>query len=311
MLQNNLEKLTNLSSSLDIGALKALAVPVSRRQNHAQVWHSSLMLSCHNLKHLTKIPTLNTQCIMLNLEDGVSEQQKPLALVLCALALASNPVSDKKLVVRVNALDEGGIEEIMYLNAFEPDAIRIPKIRSVTDVQRVLELVDESIEVHLSIETKEAWLCLETLAISPRVKAYYLGILDLFANLGLSQSLFTPDNPTAHYILSHFLITSRACGVKPVSFVYQEHQNSEGLRQWLELEKTMGFDAKGCISPVQAQAINDAFGHSIAQIKKAQEIITLFEEHASRGITGFVHETYGFIDEPIYKGALSVIGSLL
>lgn len=246
---------------------------------------------------------------MLNLEDGVSPELKPYALVLCALALASNPVSDKKLVVRVNPLDEGGAEEIAYLNPFMPDAIRIPKIRSVEDVKRALELIDEGIEVHLSIETKEAWLHLGELAISPRIKAYYLGILDLFADLRLSQSLFTPENPTAQYLLSHFLITSRACGVKPVSFVYQEHKNSDGLRHWLALEKTMGFDAKGCISPSQVELIDETFGHSDTEIKRAQEIIRLFEEHASRGITGFVDERYGFIDEPIYKGALAVINS--
>ena len=89
-------------------------------------------------------------------------------------------------------LDEGGDQEIAYLNAFMPDGIRIPKIRSVEDVQRALELIDENIEVHLSIETKEAWLHLDQLAISPRIKAYYLGVLDLFADLGLSQSLINP-----------------------------------------------------------------------------------------------------------------------
>ncbi len=246
---------------------------------------------------------------MLNLEDGVSPELKPYALVLCALALASNPISDKKMVVRVNPLDEGGAEEIVYLNAFMPDAIRIPKIRSVEDVKRALELIDEGIEIHLSIETKEAWLHLGELAISPRIKAYYLGVLDLFADLGLSQSLFSPDNPTAHYLLSHFLITSRACGVKPVSFVYQEYKNSDGLRHWIELEQKMGFNAKGCISPAQVELIHEIFAYSDAEIERAHEIIRLFQEHASRGITGFVNERYGFIDEPIYKGALAVINS--
>lgn len=269
-----------------------------------------MMVSTHNLHHLLKIPTLNAQCLMLNLEDGVSPELKPYALVLCALALASNPVSDKKLVVRINPLDEGGVEEIRYLNAFMPDAIRIPKIRSIEDIERALELIDEGIELHLSIETKETWLLLGKLAISPRIKAYYLGILDLFADLGLAQSLLTPDNPTAQYLLSHFLITTRACGIKPVSFVYQEHKNSDGLRHWLELEKKIGFDAKGCITPTQVEMMHEIFGHSDAEIERMQEIIRLFEEHAYRGITGFVDERYGFIDEPIYKGALVVISSL-
>ncbi len=64
-----------------------------------------------------------------------------------------------------------------------------------------------------------------------------------------------------------------------------------------------GFDAKGCI----AQLIHEIFAYSDAEIKRAHEIIRLFQEHASIGITGFVNERYGFIDEPIYKGALAVL----
>ncbi len=307
MLPKNIQRLSELLEAFDLEALKAFAIPAKRTQNSSLGFKSAMMLSCHNIKHLFKIPTLSSQCIMLNLEDGVSASQKPYALVLCAIALASNAVCDKKLVVRVNALDEGGEEEISYLNDFKPDAIRVPKIRTIEEVQRVLELIHEDIEVHLSIETKQAWLSLDKLALSPRIKVYYLGVLDLLADLGLPQTLWTPDNPMAQTLLSHFLITTRACGVKPVSFVYQEHQNSDGLQQWLNLEKRIGLDAKGCISPLQVQLINEAFKSDDTQIQKAREIVKLFEDNYANGVSGFVHESYGFIDEPIYKGALAVL----
>lgn len=307
---NNPENLVKLIEEGNLEAIRSLAVPVLRVKNHSLNYRSVMMLSTHNIKHLTKIPTLAAECLMLNLEDGVSPEQKPYALALCGIALSSNPQSDKKLIVRVNPLDEGGAEEILYLNPFLPDGIRIPKIRTQEDVRRALTLVAEGIEVHLSIETKEAWLHLKDLALDSRVKAYYLGILDLFADLGLSQSLLTPDNPTAHYLLSHFLITARACGVKPVSFVYQDYKNTEGLRNWLDLEKEMGFDAKGCIAPVQAELIHEVFGHSAAEIERCREIVRLFEEHASRGISGFTDDRFGFIDEPIYKGAMAVLNAI-
>lgn len=306
---NNPEKLNDLVDSEDITALRALAIPVKRELNRSLSFRSAMMVSAHNIKHLSKIPSLDSECLMLNLEDGVSTEQKPYALALCAMVLSSHPQSDKKLVVRVNPLDEGGAEEILFLNPFMPDAIRVPKIRSIEDVKRVLTLVDEKIEIHLSIETKEAWLVLPHLRIDPRITVYYLGFLDLFADLGLSQSLLIPDSPTVHYLLSHFLITCRACGIKPVSFVYQDYKNSDGLRNWLELEKMIGFDAKGCISPAQVGLIHEIFGHSEVEIERCREIVKLFEEHSARGVSGFVDERYGFIDEPIYKGAISVLNS--
>ena len=303
----NPQNLTDLVESGQLDPLRALAIPVVRHQNRSQSFRSAMMLSPHNIKHLTKIPELKSECLMLNLEDGVSKEQKPYALALCAIALAFFPKCDKKLIVRVNPLDEGGAEEILFLNPFMPDGIRVPKIRSVQDVKRILTLVDDGIEVHLSIETKEAWLALKEFAIDERIKAYYLGVLDLFADLGLSQSLLLPDNPSVHYMLSHFLFTSRSCGVKPVSFVYQDYKNSEGLRNWLELEKMMGFDAKGCIAPAKVELIHEVFGYSESEIGRCREIIKLFEERAAKGISGFVDERYGFIDEPIYKGALAIV----
>ncbi len=304
---NNPQKLNEFLDSGDLASLRSLAIPVTRHRNTSLSFRSAMMISTHNIKHLSKVPTLATECVMLNLEDGVSAQQKPYALALCAMALASNPKCDKKLVVRINPLDEGGAEEILFLNPFMPDAIRVPKIRSVEDVKRILTLVHEDIEIHLSIETKEAWLALSQLKIDPRIRVFYLGVLDLFADLGLSQSLLIPDNPTAQYMLSHFLMTCRACDVKPVSFVYQDYKNHDGLRNWLELEKMMGYEAKGCIAPVQVELIHEIFGHSESEIARAQEIVRLFEEQRAQGVSGFVDERYGFVDEPIYKGALAVL----
>ncbi len=134
----NLQKLSDLIDSGDIETLKTLSTPIKRHLNTTTTFRSAMMISAHNLKHLSKIPTLEAECLMLNLEDGVSAEQKPFALVLCAMALASNPESDKKLIVRVNPLSEGGEEEILFLNPYMPDGIRVPKIRSVEDVRRAL-----------------------------------------------------------------------------------------------------------------------------------------------------------------------------
>ena len=291
----------------DIEALDNLAVPTFREINKKNNFKSVLMLSCNNIKHLSKIESLEADCIMLNLEDGVSKEDKPFALVLCAIFISKIKKSEKKLVVRVNALDEGGYDEITYLNQFMPDAIRVPKIRDEKEVRSVLHLLNEEIDLHLSIETASAWHNLNRLAVNKRVSAFYLGVLDLFADMKLSHSLIDLDNPTMHYILSHFLISSRAMHVKPVSFVFQEFKDELTFQRWLELEKSMGYDAKGCISPGQVTLVNKIFVDKEEEIKRAKVIVKLFEMYRDEGITGFVDDEYGFIDEPIYKGALALI----
>ncbi|MEA1983775.1 MAG: aldolase/citrate lyase family protein [Campylobacterota bacterium] len=302
-----LSKIEEAYSNRDLESLDALAIPTFREINRKNSFKSPLMLSCNNIKHLLKIESLEADCIMLNLEDGVSKEEKPFALVLCAIFLSRLKKSEKKLVVRVNALNEGGYEEITYLNQFMPDAIRVPKIENEKEVRSVLALLNEEIDLHLSIETAQSWHNLSTLAVNRRVSVFYLGVLDLFADMKLSQSLIDLDNPTMHYILSHFLISSKAMGVKPVSFVFQEFKEELTFQRWLDLEKTMGYDAKGCISPNQVKLVNKTFVDKEAELERAKIIIKLFEMHRDEGITGFVDEEYGFIDEPIYKGALALL----
>lgn len=298
-----LSQLNNNLENIDF----SLIAPRPRTLNRSNSFRSALMLSAHNLKHLRKIPLLEAECVILNLEDGVSAELKPLALSLAAATLSTYFECDKKLIVRINALDEGGESEISYLNDFRPDAIRIPKIRDISDVERALELVDDEIDIYLSIETARAWQNLGSLAIDTRVRGYFLGILDLLADLGLSQAMLTPQNPTIRYILSHFLITSLASGIKPISFVYQDFKNLDGFREFLALEREMGFSSKGCISPQQTEILHEIFRYSDDELARSRHIIELFESHKSRGITGFVDERYGFIDEPIYKDALNKI----
>jgi len=293
----------------DLAKLDSYAKPLYRETNTTKNFRSVLMLSANKIKHLMKIESLEADCIMLNLEDGVSKEEKPFALVLTAIFLSRLQKCDKKLVVRVNALDEGGYEEISYLNQFMPDAIRVPKIKTAKEVQNVLHLLNEHIELHLSIETAEGWHNLSSLAVNKRVTTFYLGILDLFADMGLPQSLIDKNNPTLHYMLSHFLVTARSMGVKPVSFVFQEYEDLDAFKEWLELEHSMGYDAKGCISPKQVELVNQYFVNKEEEIKRAKVIVKLFEMHRDEGITGFSDEEYGFIDEPIYKGALKLLES--
>jgi len=291
----------------DLDRLDKLAVPTSRVINKKNDFCSVLMLSCNNIKHLSKIQELDADCIMLNLEDGISEEDKPFALVLCAIFLRELQKCNKKLVVRVNALDNGGYEEITYLNQFMPDAIRVPKINNKIEVKNVRALLNDDIDLHLSIETASAWHNLSSLRVNKKVTTFYLGILDLFADIKLSQNLINRQNQTMVYILSHFLMTCKTMGIKPVSFVYQEFENLKEFGEWLKLEKSMGYDAKGCISPAQVLQVNKVFIDEEKEIQRAKVIIKLFEMHKEQGITGFVDDEYGFIDEPIYKGALVLL----
>jgi len=271
---------------------------------------SYLMVAGDKQKHLDKLPQLQCDVAMINLEDGVFDKEFARELLKKNFSASLMQFENLKTVVRVNALDDCAKEDIKVINLLKPDAIRIPKIKTKEDVKKACKLINENIEIHLSIETKEAFENIKQLKVHKRVTTVYLGILDLFESLGFPQSLLTLTNPTVEYILSKFLVDSKVAGFYPISFTYQDYKNLDEFKAWCEKVKLMGYSAKATISPKQVSIVNEVFGYNEEQIKKAQYIKDIFEEQKENGCTGFVDKRYGFIDEPIYKDALLILRTL-
>lgn len=272
------------------------------------MYRSALMVAGDKQKHLDKIESLGCDIAIINLEDGVFDKDHARALVLNKLHELKDKEIHAKKVVRVNSLDECGKEDIEAFNESKPDAIRVPKIQTAEDVKTVLDLVDKNIEIHLSIETKEALYSIADFKQDDRVSTLYLGILDLLESFSLTQSMIQLNNPSIDYILSKFLLDSLANHFTPVFFTFQDYRDTEQFEKWCIKAKQMGYRGSSCISPAQVEIANRIFLPDENEIEKARYIIEQFEyfKH-NKNITGFKDEKFGFIDEPIYKNALNII----
>ena len=268
---------------------------------------SYLMVAADKQKHLNKLKDLKCDTAMINLEDGIFDKDFARNLLIKNFENSGLKINGKKIVVRINSLDSFGKDDISIINRLKPDAIRVPKIRDTNDIKTALNLIDKDIEVHLSIETKEAFENLSNFKIDKRVTTAYLGILDLLESLELPQSLLNLSNPTIDYLLSKFLIDSKIAGLIPVSFTYQNYENINEFTQWCKKVKNMGYTAKSCISPMQVDIVNEIFNINNKDIIKAKYIKKVFEEQKALGCTGFSDNKYGFIDEPIYKDAILLL----
>jgi citrate lyase subunit beta/citryl-CoA lyase len=267
-----------------------------------------MMLNPLNLKHLNRIDSSDADVITLNLEDAIAPSRKAQALNNIAIFLSHLSHSKSFIVIRVNPLELGGDKEIEFLNQFGFDAIRVAKIKNQTQIAQALSLLSSDKELHISLETKEAFSNLKDLRIDERFTTVNLGILDLLSSMNLPQSLLSLQNPTIEYILSKFLVDSHIARLHPVSFMFQEYNDTQTFTQWCHKEKLMGFTSKACMGPKQVAIANEIFGISEDELARARYIKEIFEANASKGINGFMDERYDiFIDEPIYKDALIVL----
>jgi citrate lyase subunit beta/citryl-CoA lyase len=268
---------------------------------------SNMMLNPLQLKHLNRIDTHSADMITLNLEDAIAPSRKKEARENIALFLSHLAHAESFIVVRVNPLDKGGAEEIAFLNDFSFDAVRVAKVKDQTDIAQALTLLSPEKELHISLETKEAFEGLSRLRIDPRLTTANLGILDLLTSLGLPQSLVSLDNPTIEYILSKFLVDAKSAGIHPIGFMFQEYNDTKSFKAWCQKERRMGFTSKACMGPKQVAIANEVFGIDEAALRRALHIKQRFEEESSLQNHGFMDERYGFIDEPIYRDALLLL----
>ena len=271
---------------------------------------SNMMLNPLNLTHLNRIDESQADMITLNLEDAIAPSRKKEALHNIALFLSHMEDTNSFIIVRTNPLDEGGAEEIAFLNDFSFDAIRVAKIKNQTEIAQALTLLTEDKELHISLETKEAFLNLSTLGIDERLTVANLGILDLLTSLGLPQSLVQKENPSINYILSKFLVDAKTAGIHPIGFMYQAYNDTQTFRAWCEHEKMLGFEGKACMGPKQVSIANEIFSINKYELERAKHIKAVFEINSAKGINGFMDEKYGFIDEPIYRDSLLILNNI-
>ncbi len=271
---------------------------------------SNMMLNPLNLKHLNRIDNLEADCITLNLEDAIAPSRKQEALINIALFLSHMDSSKSFIIVRTNPMEQGGLEEIEYLNDFAFDAIRLSKVKTPQDIKSALGVLSSDKELHISLETKEAFSDIASLKIDDRFTTANLGILDLLSSLGLPQSLLKIGNATIDHILTKFLLECKMSDLQAVSFMYQDYKDVDGFKRWCEYEKSLGFSSKACMGPQQVKIANSVFDIEKYDIERASYIKEIFEQNSANGINGFMDDRYGFIDEPIYKDALLLLNNI-
>ena len=306
MIFENLEEVKNLSLDEKLNRVgEYKKSPYSKN-----LFRSNMMLNPLNLKHLNSIDNLDADMITLNLEDAIAPSRKREALYNIAIFLSNMKKSNSFILIRTNPLGEGGEEEIEFLNDFGFDAIRVSKVKTKDDISKALSILSKDKELHISMETKEAFMNLREFRVDNRFTTANIGILDLLNSLNLPQSLLEINNPTIDYILSKFLVDANSIGLRATSFMFQDYNNTKDFKEWCKKEKLMGFTSKACMGPAQVDIANSIFGVSQDEIERANYIKKVFEDNSSINENGFMDKKYGFIDEPIYKDALLVLDSI-
>lgn len=262
---------------------------------------------------LVKALTLETDEIVVDLEDSVAADAKEQARELVAAFLARGPVSAPAIAVRVNALGspwgERDVVELVQRAGKKIDSLIVPKVERSNDLTEVEELLDaqgapaKQVGLQALVETAAGLLRVgEIAAASARVEALILGYADLAASLGRGPSAMAPESWL--YAQETVLVAARAMGLQAIDGPYLEMRDHAGLKARAEHVRALGFDGKWAVHPEQLPIINAAFTPVADEIARARAILDALGSARGRGAV----ELHGeMVDEASRKLALQVI----
>lgn len=95
------------------------------------------------------------------------------------ISLIRPQVSNGELLVRINPLNSGSLDEVAEVISRGADVIMLPMFKSHEDIQQLQSLVKGRCKVYPLIETPEALNDIENLANIKGVDGYHIGLNDL------------------------------------------------------------------------------------------------------------------------------------
>lgn len=248
--------------------------------NAHRPFRSVLYIPGSNQRALQKAQTLPVDAIIFDLEDAVAAEEKAKARSALAQTLSAGRYGARVKIARINALDtEWGAEDAAALAASGADAILLPKVSSVADLDALADIVPV-LPLWAMMETPQGILNAAEIAAHLRLGGMVLGTNDLAKDLNCR---FRADRLPLITSLQMCLLAARQNGVICVDGVYNAFKDDDGLRAECEQGRDLGFDGKTLIHPAQVAIANQAFAPSDDEVSLAQRQIAAFEAAEADG----------------------------
>jgi len=253
---------------------------------------SMLFTPGHRLEMVQKAVRSGTDAVIVDLEDAVSVDQKPVARE----NLASLPSSTVPYFVRTNAVETGLLwDDVAAAGKSTAVGVILPKaedpevVRELDDALSALEKAESKPEDSIALiplieSALGVRLTYDIARASRRVQCVMFGggeQGDLVADLGVE---WTPEGTGLMHARSEVLLSSRAAGVPfPMEAVFMDFRNLETLRVESELARRLGYVGKVAIHPAQVPVINDVFTPAPEVVAYQRKVLSAFEEAEAQG----------------------------
>jgi citrate lyase subunit beta/citryl-CoA lyase len=110
-----------------------------------------------------------------------------------------------------------------------------------------------------------------------------------------------------HYVFSRILMAGRANGLQVIDGPYLKVKDMDGLRDFSQRTRVLGYDGKWALTPDQVTVLNELYSPTQEQFDRAWAILDAYQratEHEGKGAVMFGDE---MIDEASRKMATKFV----
>jgi citrate lyase subunit beta/citryl-CoA lyase len=248
---------------------------------------SVLYMPGSNLRALEKGKTLPADALILDLEDAVAPDAKPLAREQVRAAIAAGGYGRRELIVRVNGLDTGwGYDDLAAAAGSGADAVLLPKTETAETVRQaeavlVANGAPDRLAIWCMMETPRGVLNAQEIAgATARVAGFVMGTSDLTKAI---HARHTPLREPMLTSLALCILAARAFDLAIVDGVHLDLNDDAGFEQSCRQGLELGFDGKTLIHPKTIAAANRIFAPAADEVTWARRIIAAHAEAAAQG----------------------------
>jgi citrate lyase beta subunit len=235
---------------------------------------SVLFLPASNPRAIAKAREAGADLVVLDLEDAVKAEDKDQARAAAVQAAAipwPMPVA-----IRVNGIGtEWHSLDVDAVARSSADLAVVPRATSAHLVHNIAAIVSKPILA--MIETAAGVLA--AAEIASEAAGLIAGTNDLRADLRLPLGAGRDAISAA---LQLIVLSARAAGLAVFDGVFNNLEDDDGFSKEAEDGRRLGFDGKSLIHPNQVAPCHRAFAPTVAEIERAQALVSAFHGGAER-----------------------------
>jgi citrate lyase subunit beta/citryl-CoA lyase len=256
--------------------------------------------------------------VIIDLEDALALSEKAQARPKVREKILEH--SNGRMIVRVNGLDSGFIQEDLEEVIVEGlGCIIVPKVDDkdhVREIHRLLLEVEKekgmepgAIAIIPLIESARAvenvFQIVSETTDPARLLTVAFGAADYTLDMGIE---ITKEGTELLYARSRIPIACRAAGIEPpldTPFMI-DLKDLEALKADARRAKQLGFQGKLCVHPNQIEPCHEIFSPTKEELLYAERVIRAFDEAEAKGVAA-IQLDGNFIDYPVVEKARRVL----